>query len=54
MTVALSSDKAGVTVPTTLLVPAGKNSVAFVANTLVTGSSYDATITGTANGETGS
>jgi hypothetical protein len=54
MTVALSSDKAGVTVPTTLLVPAGKSTVAFVANTLVTGSSYDATITGTANLETGS
>jgi hypothetical protein len=54
MTVALSSDKAGVVVPSTLLVPAGKNSVAFVANTLVTGSAYDATITGTANGETGS
>jgi hypothetical protein len=54
LTVALSSDKAGVVVPSTLLVPAGKNSVAFVASTSVTGSSYDATITGTANGETGS
>ena len=54
MTVTLGSDKAGVTVPTSLLVPAGKSSVAFVASTSVTGSSYDATITGTANGETGS
>jgi hypothetical protein len=54
MTVALSSDKAGVVVPSTLLVPAGKTSVAFVANTVVTGSTYDATITGTANLETGS
>jgi hypothetical protein len=54
MTVALSSDKAGVTVPSTLLVPAGKSSIAFVANTVVTGSTYDATITGTANLETGS
>ena len=53
MTVTFSSDKAGVTVPSTVLVPAGKSSVAFVANTLVTGSSYDATITGTANLETG-
>ena len=34
--------------------PAGKNSVAFVANTSITGTSYDATITGTANLETGS
>lgn len=54
MTVTLSSDKAGVSVPSTLLVPAGKNSVAFVACTSVTGSSYDAGITGTANGEAGS
>jgi len=54
LTVTLSSDKTGVTVPTILLVPAGKNSVAFVASTSVTASSYDATITGTANGETGS
>lgn len=54
MTVTFSSDKAGVTVPSTVLVPAGKNSVAFVTSTSVTGSSYDATITGTANGETGS
>jgi hypothetical protein len=35
-------------------VPAGKNSVAFVASTSVTGSTYDSTITGTANGETDS
>ena len=54
MTVTLSSDKAGVTVPTTLLVPAGKSTAAFVATTSVIGSSYDAKITGTANGETGS
>ena len=54
MTVTLASDKAGVSVPSTVLVPAGKSSVAFVASTSVTGSSYDATITGTANGETGS
>jgi hypothetical protein len=54
MTVTLSSDKAGVVVPSSVVVPAGKNSVAFVANTLVTGSTYDATITGAANGETGS
>ena len=54
MTVTLGSDKAGVTVPTSLLVPAGKSSVAFVASTSVTGSSYDAKVTGTANGETGS
>jgi hypothetical protein len=54
MTVTLGSDKAGVSVPSTVLVPAGKSSVAFVATTSVTGSSYDATITGTANGETGS
>ena len=54
MTVILGSDKAGVTVPTSVLVPAGKSSVAFVASTSVTGSSYDAKVTGTANGETGS
>ena len=54
MTVTLGSDKAGVTVPTSVVVPAGKSTVAFVASTSVTGSSYDATITGTANGETGS
>jgi len=54
MTVTLQSDKAGVSVPTSVVVPAGKNSVAFVASTSVTGSSYDTTITGTANGETGS
>ena len=54
MTVTLGSDKAGVTVPSTVLVPAGKSSVAFVATTSVTGSSYDARVTGTANGETGS
>ena len=54
MTVTLESDKAGVSVPSTLVVPAGKSSVAFVASTSVTGSSYDAKITGTANGETGS
>jgi hypothetical protein len=54
LTVALASDKAGVTLPSTLLVPAGKSTVAFVANTLVTGSTYDAKITGTANLETGS
>lgn len=54
MTVTLASDKAGVSVPTSMVVPAGKSTVAFVASTSVTGSSYDATITGTANGETGS
>ena len=54
MTVTLQSDKSGVTVPSTVLVPTGKSSVAFVASTSVTGSSYDATVTGTANGETGS
>ena len=54
MTVTLTSDKSGVTVPSTVVVPAGKSSVAFVASTSVTGSSYDATITGIANGETGS
>ncbi len=54
MTVSLGSDKAGVSVPASVVVPAGKNAVAFIASTSVTGFSYDATITGTANVETGS
>ena len=53
MTVTLTNDKPGVYVPATVVVPAGKSSVSFVASTSVTGSSYNGTITGTANGETG-
>lgn len=53
MTVTLQFYKAGVSVPASVLVHAGKSSVAFIGSTSVTGSSYDVTITGTANGETG-
>jgi len=51
MTVQLLSDKASVVVPASVVIPAGKSSVAFTATTLVVGARVDAEITATLSGE---